>query len=174
MDAVYTINTLHADPSTEEVLLVDFTITFSDPAFPGETARHGGLAVPGIPVTSASSDVDLVDSLKESIKVQLPMIELSVLEHLKIQYLKSSLTKVEKVAPPFPALTPREIELALYDIGITDAQITAALSDNEKGLIEWRRATLFERDHPLIDSMGLHFGLTQEQIDTMWRWAKET
>ena len=51
---------------------------------------------------------------------------------------------------------------------------TAALpdaADRAVAEIEWEYASQFERDHPLIEQVGIALGLSPEQIDTMWQEA---
>jgi hypothetical protein len=75
-------------------------------------------------------------------------------------------------------LTPRQLRLALLSTGTTESGVDAlidAIPDTEEkewARIEWKHATSFERDHPLIDSIGTALGYTDStQIDTLWTWA---
>lgn len=79
------------------------------------------------------------------------------------------------VAPPAQLgdLTPRQLRLGLLSIGITEAQIDAALADNPAGMVEWKYSLTLKRDHPLIDSLGAAFGLPPAQIDSLWVWAAD-
>lgn len=79
-------------------------------------------------------------------------------------------------APPPPApplLTPRQIRLALLSVGLSDAQVDAALVNDSEGSIEWKWATTFRRDHPLVEALGIGFQITPEQIDSLWAWAAD-
>lgn len=86
---------------------------------------------------------------------------------------------VDKPAPPTPELTPRQLRLGLNSIGITETQIDAALENDAEGFIEWKYATSYKRDHPLISQLGAAFvpptetKTTDEQIDTLWVWAAD-
>ncbi|ATB03626.1 hypothetical protein VP03_12340 [Sinorhizobium meliloti] len=73
-----------------------------------------------------------------------------------------------------PALTARQFRLGLVNNGLTPAQVTATIeampngSAKETALIEWEYATTFNREHPLIATVGAALGLSDEQIDAMW------
>ncbi|WP_156941371.1 hypothetical protein [Mesorhizobium sp. LNJC405B00] len=73
----------------------------------------------------------------------------------------------------FPSLSPRQIRLALNDIGITSADVATKLAGNEAGTIEWNYATYFKRTHPLIASLTPAFALTEAQVDSLWLYAAE-
>lgn len=83
------------------------------------------------------------------------------------------LTPEEIRARDVPAsVTRRQLFIALFSIhSITEAQIEAMLQGNDLGMIEFRHATAFERDHPLISSLGAALGLTEEQIDELFKTA---
>lgn len=74
-------------------------------------------------------------------------------------------------------LTARQLRLGLLSASILPAQVGAAIAaipdDQQRAAaeIEWEYASQFERDHPLIEQVGTAFGLTPEQIDTMWEEA---
>lgn len=74
---------------------------------------------------------------------------------------------------PTRPLSPRQIRLALNSIQITESAIETALASNPDGLVEWRWATRYERDHPLVAALATHFNLPSAQIDTLWRWAMD-
>lgn len=77
------------------------------------------------------------------------------------------------VPPPVPLvpLNPRQIRLALLNIGITEAMVDEALLDNPEGQIEWKYAPTYLRDHHLIGALSAHFELPEEQVDDLWKWA---
>ncbi len=70
-----------------------------------------------------------------------------------------------------PTITPRQLRLTLLYIGITEAEVDAALVNDPAGQIEWKYATYFNRTHPLVDRLGLGFSITPEQIDSLWAYA---
>lgn len=85
---------------------------------------------------------------------------------------------VEALSPPaLVPITPRQMLVGLLSIGITEAIVLAELetiADPEAraiALIEWHKATMIERDHPLVDDLAATFELPPEQVDALWRWA---
>ena len=75
------------------------------------------------------------------------------------------------VRAKLPPLSPRQMLLGLATIGITEADVEAGLGDDALALIEWRKASQFERLHPLVVEMGDYFELPPEQIDSLWLYA---
>lgn len=79
--------------------------------------------------------------------------------------------------PPLTPISPRQMLIGLLSIGITEAMVLAELetiADPEAraiALIEWHKATMIERDHPLVDDLAATFELPPEQVDALWRWA---
>jgi hypothetical protein len=78
---------------------------------------------------------------------------------------------VEEIRAGLPPLSQRQLRLTLLTIGITDAQVKAALVNDPAGQIEWEFASYFKRNHPLVDSLGIGFSITPEQIDALWAHA---
>lgn len=77
-------------------------------------------------------------------------------------------------APFFvPSLTPRQIRLGLLGAGITESMVDTALAGDAAGIIEWKFATVYLRDHPLIAALAGSFGLTTEQVDALWTEAAQ-
>lgn len=80
-------------------------------------------------------------------------------------------------APSLAPLTSRQLRLGLVGGGVMPAQVDAAIAaitdDVARAVaeIEWEYASQFERDHPLIEQVGMALGLSVEQIDTMWQAA---
>lgn len=74
-------------------------------------------------------------------------------------------------------VSPRQIRQALYiAAGLTDdffENIINTLPDPMKqlALIEWKYATIFERDRPLVDEMRAILGWTTERLDQLWMFA---
>ncbi|MCB5201872.1 hypothetical protein LH464_05190 [Neorhizobium sp. T786] len=75
------------------------------------------------------------------------------------------------------ALTPRQLRLGLVTNGFSLDQVDGVINAIEDpqhraiAMIEWRDASQFERDHPLIAQVGAALGLTGDQIDGMWEQA---
>lgn len=77
------------------------------------------------------------------------------------------------VAPLIPDVTPRQIRQALFIRGITEQMIDEALmtlSEPDKTLatIEWKHSTSFQRNHPLVSTVGIILGWTEEQLNDLW------
>ncbi|WP_439604617.1 hypothetical protein [Shinella sp.] len=79
--------------------------------------------------------------------------------------------------PPLTPISPRQMLIGLLSIGITEAMVLAELEtiadpqERAIALIEWHKATMIERDHPLVDDLAATFDLPPVQVDTLWRWA---
>ena len=78
---------------------------------------------------------------------------------------------------PFLDLTRRQLLLGLLSISITEDQVDAQIGlieDAEEraySMIEWKAASTFKREHPLVGMMAAAFSLPIEQVDDLWRWA---
>lgn len=79
----------------------------------------------------------------------------------------------EEARAIMPPITPRQLRLTLLTIGVTESQVDAALVNDPEGQIEWKYATYFKRTHPLVDSLGIGFSITPEQIDSLWAYAQD-
>lgn len=77
---------------------------------------------------------------------------------------------------PIPIAVPatisaRQVRLWLLNNNISLNQVDAAINTindellREKTRVEWEYAPYIERNHPLINSLAQHLGLTSEQID---------
>lgn len=76
-----------------------------------------------------------------------------------------------------PPLTRRQLRLTLVRSGISLSLVEAAISSMPDGLgkeeaqIEWADASTFNRNHPTLLLIAGALGLTEEQVDAMWREA---
>ncbi|QKC90006.1 hypothetical protein EB230_17520 [Mesorhizobium sp. NZP2234] len=76
-----------------------------------------------------------------------------------------------------PALTPRQLCMMLPVIGLSEATIEGLISaipgDDEKlrADIEWRKATSFRRNHPLVLSLSAALQFEPSELDTIWLYA---
>ena len=84
----------------------------------------------------------------------------------------------QPAAPPMPTITARQLRLALLGLGLTGAQVEAAINampgtdmQREAARIEWEYATSYQRDHQLVAMLGAALGLTEAQIDSAWMEA---
>lgn len=82
---------------------------------------------------------------------------------------------VEPVPPP--PITRRQLRLTLVRNGISLAGVDAAIAAMPEGLpkqeaqIEWADASTFDRNHPTLLLIASALGLTEAQVDAMWREA---
>lgn len=74
-------------------------------------------------------------------------------------------------------LTARQFRLGLISASITltqvDNAIGAIVDDTERQIaqVEWMYAKTFNRLHPLVVILSATFGLTPEDVDTLWAAA---
>ncbi|WP_316235055.1 MULTISPECIES: hypothetical protein [unclassified Bradyrhizobium] len=76
------------------------------------------------------------------------------------------------VTPSVPvAVSPRQGRLALLSAGLLDKATAAVNAAGGATLITWEYATAWERNDPLIISLGASLGLTSDQIDQLFATA---
>lgn len=68
-------------------------------------------------------------------------------------------------------VTPRQIRLALTQLGLRAAVETAVTAASQDVRDTWQYATAFERDNPLVASLATQLNVTSEQLDGLWRLA---
>ncbi|SNY91467.1 hypothetical protein SAMN04515647_1688 [Cohaesibacter sp. ES.047] len=91
-------------------------------------------------------------------------------------YEAEGFTKPITSLPPLGPLSARQIRLVLNRHGYL-AQVEPAIAaipdetERNEALIEWTYASSFEPDHPLIASMRLALGISEADMETMWREA---
>ena len=79
--------------------------------------------------------------------------------------------------PVVVSITPRQMRLALIDIGVMPNQITSALAAipdaqaRAKALAEWEFAGAILRTHPLIPGLCAAFGMSEAQVDALFAAA---
>lgn len=71
------------------------------------------------------------------------------------------------------SVTPRQIRLALLQLGVTMETIDTALNSlpeptKSQALVEWNFASVFERNWPLVDQVAAILGWTEDQLDDLW------
>lgn len=76
---------------------------------------------------------------------------------------------------PIPTITPRQLELWLLSRGVL-AQVNALIDalpepDQTVAKIEWKRSSVFEYKHPLVQLLGAAVGLTEQDIEAGFREA---
>jgi hypothetical protein len=82
------------------------------------------------------------------------------------------LPPIAPVAPPVPqSVTPRQARLALLGSGLLD-QVEAAIATGSRAdKITWEFAAEVRRDYAMISNLGSALGLTDAQIDDLFRAA---
>lgn len=74
-------------------------------------------------------------------------------------------------------VTKRQLRLTLVRNGISLATVDAAIASMPEGIekqeaqIEWADASTFNRNHPTLLLIASALGLTEAQVDAMWREA---
>ena len=79
----------------------------------------------------------------------------------------------EPVPVEYPQITARQLRLALLSIDLHEADVDMLLVKDPAGMVEWKYANSYKRDHPLVNQLGAAKGLLPEHIDSMWIWASE-
>lgn len=75
---------------------------------------------------------------------------------------------------PVPAtVSARQIKLALLAADLLDDVEAFAASQDRAVQISWEYAVEFERQDPMLTAMAAAFGLTDEQVDDLFRAAAE-
>lgn len=175
----WSLKSYSINPDTNIVSLAEWQIEFSHSDFPGVTRVHPGITpVPGELPADASPETILA-AVQDLMASQMGYIEDHIMRDLEWQFqMKTATQKVDLRTPEeqratMKPLSPRQAILGLLEIGITEEMVEGVIGDDASALTEWRRATQFERLHPLVVSLGTHFELPPEQIDALWRWAAE-
>ncbi len=80
-------------------------------------------------------------------------------------------------APPPDEVTMRQAQLAMLDLGITDATVEAAIEqiadpdEQARARIEWRRGGVVLRSSPMVALIAAGVALTPSQLDQLFRKA---
>ena len=74
-------------------------------------------------------------------------------------------------------VTPRQIRQAMVLRGISMQQVSDVINQLPEptrtlASIEWEYSTAFQRERPLVSQMGQAFGMTSQQLDELWIYAK--
>lgn len=82
----------------------------------------------------------------------------------------------EEAVVEIPDVTPRQIRQALILSGVSLQSITDALATLEEptkslAMAEWEYSIAFQRNRPLVASVGQMLGWTSEQLDNLWLFA---
>jgi hypothetical protein len=112
-------------------------------------------AVPAIEAVIAVEAVDAIPAWTEIVPIQFTW-------------------EIVEVNPPLADISPRQIALALLSIGITESQVIAAINQlpspqKEQGIIAWNRSNYFVRTEPAVTMIGQLMGLSNQQLDDIWK-----
>ncbi len=85
--------------------------------------------------------------------------------------------EAENLKKKYPAVSPRQIRLALLSQGITESMIDATIGalpspDKEAAMIAWRYSTSFERFLPIVEQIGIALGFDSIALNTLWENAR--
>ena len=69
--------------------------------------------------------------------------------------------------------SPRQIRLALLELGVTPEMVDAQLANNAAAKIEWEYTSFVSRNHPLVPMFGLALGLSEVDLDNLFIRATE-
>ncbi len=85
----------------------------------------------------------------------------------------------EPPPPAFLALSPRQLRLMMLQLGMDEADIEAEIltieddAERAAAMIEWKWATCYERDHPLVVQLAGALEFDPEQLDALWIYAAD-
>lgn len=68
------------------------------------------------------------------------------------------------------SITPRQARLKLLEVGLLD-ELEAIITTNREWQIEWEYAIEVKRSSPLVAAVAAQAGMTDEEIDTMFKQA---
>lgn len=86
--------------------------------------------------------------------------------------------EIVKTPEDFP-LSRRQVRKAMVYAGIGLDDVTNTIKqipdpvERDLALIDWEDAPVYQRSHPLFNTLAPAFGLTTEQLDTLWMWAAD-
>ncbi|RWI06819.1 MAG: hypothetical protein EOQ89_03560 [Mesorhizobium sp.] len=76
-----------------------------------------------------------------------------------------------------PSLTPRQLCMMLPALGMSEATIESTIAaipdevERQRADIEWRKATSFSRNHPLVISLATALEFEPSELDDLWVYA---
>ena len=90
--------------------------------------------------------------------------------HINSQNYLSDEEKIQLSRKRMLTLSPIEFDIKLHRSGLYDA-VQDLIKDNFELRIAYSRATFFSRTDSFIDQARIALGLTDEQVDEMWKQA---
>lgn len=100
-------------------------------------------------------------------------------EPIESWYIEDGLLKIDQVKlalfnrEQMPTLSPIEFDMVLDKHGLYN-DVQSLISTNRSLSIAYNRATFFSRTDPFIESARIALGLTDEQVDSMWKDTSTT
>lgn len=70
------------------------------------------------------------------------------------------------------SITPRQARLKLFELSLLE-DLEVIITNNRAWQIEWEFASEIKRDHPLVSAVAAQAGMTDEQLDTMFKEASK-
>jgi hypothetical protein len=148
---------------TEHGLVInDHIELFPDTSFPSTGPTDSFLEEIGMYRVSSHKQHDvLINKLVETE----PYIENGVVYDVTVELLTpDDLERRQQIHD----ITPRQIRHALNRKGWR-GMVESAVSQGSQDLKDWWEfSTIYERNHPLVDSMGQNLGLSSQDIDDLW------
>ncbi len=85
----------------------------------------------------------------------------------------SKVPKESIISVEYPPVSPRQLRLALLQIGITPADVEQAINQLDEphrtaAMIEWEYALEIKRDHPLIATLAEIWNQTEADVDALF------
>ena len=82
--------------------------------------------------------------------------------------------EILQVNPPIEDISPRQIRMALLNLGLAENAIDGAISNlsspqKEQAQIAWKYSTSFKRDAEAVAIIGALLSLSSEQLDQIWK-----
>ncbi|WP_155772449.1 hypothetical protein [Mesorhizobium loti] len=83
----------------------------------------------------------------------------------------------EEIRAALPPLSPRQLCMMLPVVGLSEADIEGLIdaipdaTDRARSSVEWRKATSFSRNHPLVVSLSAELNFEPAELDTIWLYA---
>lgn len=80
---------------------------------------------------------------------------------------------ITEQAAPIADISPRQIRLALLSLGLTESIVDTAINNlespiKEQAMIAWKYSTTFQRNVPIIETIGALLSLNSVQLDEIW------
>ena len=76
---------------------------------------------------------------------------------------------VDEEIPEIPDITPRQIRMALSQLGLR-AEVEAAVAAGDQDIKDWWNYSLtFERNHPEVAAMAAALHVNDVQLDAVWK-----